>query len=718
MVGCFYRVSVHGAKNLPTGGFLLLPNHITWVDAIVLQMACPRPIRFVVAQEFCHKPLLRPILGILGCIPIDARNSRSAIRAAAEKISEGEIVCLFPEGQLERGGTLLRLQRGYELIARYANAPVVPVWLDQLWGSIFSFQGGRFFKKWPRRIPYPVTIAFGQPLSAEKADMARVREELLKLGEFCFTRRPELDRNLGEACVRGLKRRPFATAVIDGLDHSALSHSKLLGAAAALSGYLRKEFSDARIAIVLPASKGSMVANLAVTLAGKVPVDLNFTIGRSANESCCRRANLRLAITATPFMERVKDFPWPENVLKLDQVMPRLKRQIVFWWALSILLPVRLLMRLLRIPKTGGHAEATLLFTSGSTGEPKGVVLSHRNVVGNVSQFCQLLDAKKEDAILASLPFFHSFGSTVTLWYPLIEGVRIVTYPSPLEVAKNAALIERYKLTLLLVTPTFLRGYLRKAERSHLRSLRLVITGAEKLPPDLAKHFEERFGQRVFEGYGLTETSPVVSVNLPEPIPTKPGEEVQPSSRLGSVGKMAPGIAAEIREPETERNLSLHETGMLWLRGVNIFEGYLYDREGTDEVLRDGWLKTGDIGRFDEDGFLYIEGRLSRFSKIGGEMVPHETIEQKIISTLGLEGSDERVIAIMGVQDAAKGEALILLSAIDVDLAQLRKTLHQNGVSNLWIPKHVQRVEAIPVLASGKLDLKRCKEVVETMRAN
>jgi acyl-[acyl-carrier-protein]-phospholipid O-acyltransferase/long-chain-fatty-acid--[acyl-carrier-protein] ligase len=709
LVRCFYRVNAIGLENLPSGGFLLVPNHISWVDALVLQLACPRPIRYVIDQAYYHKPVLRPILRALGCIPINIRHSHAAVRAAAERIADGEIVCVFPEGQLERRGVLLRLHRGYELIARHADAQAVPVWLDQLWGSIFSFQGGRFFTKFPKRIPYPVTIAFGKPLKAEAADVATMREELLKLGEFCFSRRPSLDRHLAEECVRGLKRRRFATAVIEGTDHTRLSRAKLLGAAAALSRHLRKEFFDERIAIVLPASKGSMMANLAVTLANKVPVDLNFTMGRAANESCCKRANLRVAISATPFIERLKDFPWPERVLKLDELLPRMKRQIIFWWIMSVLIPAGLLLRFLQIPKQGGHAEAILLFTSGTTGEPKGVVVSHRNVVGNVSQFRELLDARKTDAILGSLPFFHTFGSTVTLWYPLIEGVCVVTYPNPLEPARCAALIDRYKLTFLLATPSFLRLYLRKAEPEQLRTLRLIIVGAEKLPLDLASHFEKCFDKKVFEGYGLTETAPVVSVNLPDPEPKKPGEQVQPSSRLGSVGRLAPGMAAEIREPETGRKLSLHETGMLWLRGVNIFEGYLEDPKRTAEILHDGWLKTGDIGRFDEDGFLYIEGRLSRFSKIGGEMVPHETIEQKIIDLLELSGRDERPIAIVGVQDEAKGEALVLLSAVDLDLAELRKKLQEAGVPNLWIPKHVQRVEAIPVLASGKLDLKKCQ---------
>jgi acyl-[acyl-carrier-protein]-phospholipid O-acyltransferase / long-chain-fatty-acid--[acyl-carrier-protein] ligase len=707
LVRCFYRVNTLGLENLPQGGFLLLPNHISWVDALVLQLACPRPIRYVIDQQYYHNAILHPGLRALGCIPINTRHSHPAVRAAAEKIAGGEIVCVFPEGQLERTGTLLRLQRGYELIARHADAQVVPVWLDQLWGSIFSFQGGRFFTKFPRRIPYSVTIAFGKPIKSQAADTATVREELLKLGESCFSRRPSLDRHLAEECVRGLKRSRFATAVIDGMDHSKLSRAKVLGAAAALSRYLRKQFPDERIAIVLPASKASMVANLAVTLAGKVPVDLNFTVGRAANESCCRRANLRVAISATQFMERVKDFPWPERVLKLDELMPPMKSRIILWWIASVLVPVGVLLRMLQIPKEGGHREAVLLFTSGTTGEPKGVVISHRNVVGNVSQFRVLLDAKKTDAILASLPFFHTFGSTVTLWYPLIEGVRIVTYPSPLEAAKCAALVEQYKLTFLLATPTFLRMYLRKAEPHQLRTLRLTIVGAEKMPLDLAKHFEERFGKKVFEGYGLTETAPVVSVNLPEPAP-----KAAPTSRLGSVGRMAPGIAAEIRDPDSDHKRSLYETGMLWLRGPNIFEGYLHNPNETAKVLRDGWLKTGDIGRFDEDGFLYIEGRLSRFSKIGGEMVPHEAIESKIVDLLELSGRDERPLAVMGVQDEAKGEALVLLSAVEIDLADLRSKLQKAGVPNLWIPKHVQRVDAIPVLASGKLDLKKCQGLV------
>ena len=706
-----YRVTITGRERLPAGGFLLLPNHITWIDAILLQLAAPRPIRFIIDETYYRHRLLHPFLRLTGCIPITPRRAKEGIRLAAERIRAGEIVCLFPEGQLSRSGTLLRLQRGYELIARQAEAAVVPVWLDQLWGSIFSFEGGRFFTKRPREIPFPVTIAFGQPLAADKADIATVREELLKLGEACYSRRSILREHLASACLRGLKRRPFATAVVDGLDHSTLSRGKLLGVATALARYLRSQCAERRIGIVLPPGKAGVLANLAIVLAGKIPVNLNFTSSRESIQSAQMQAGLKNIISARAMAKKLEGFPWTEGVLHLDEVLPAMKPAIFCWWMLCLVIPRTLLERLLHVPKVGDRDEALLLFTSGSSGAPKGVALSHRNILGNVSQFSVMLAARKDELILASLPFFHSFGCTVTLWYPVIEGVKIVSYPSPLEAAKIAALIERYRATVMFATPTFLRAYLRKAEPEQLRSLRLVVTGAEKLAGDIAHAFEERFGKSVYEGYGLTETSPVISVNLPDPAPKVAGISIQPSSRLGSTGKMAPGIAAEIRDPETDAKLTLHETGMLWVRGPNIFDGYLNDQERSAEVLRDGWFKTGDLGRFDEDGFLYIEGRLSRFSKIAGEMVPHEMIEQKIVSALKLEAQAERIVAVMGVPDEAKGEAIVLLSSIEIDAQQLRAALRAAEVPNLWVPRTIRRVDAIPVLASGKLDLGKCKQL-------
>ena len=709
----FYRVSTIGMEDLPSGGFLLLPNHITWIDAFILSLAISRPIRFIIDESYYRNAFLHPFFKTIGCIPITPRKAKDAMREAAAKIRAGEIVCVFPEGQLSRSGALLRLQRGYEIIARQAEALVVPVWLDRLWGSIFSFKGGRFFTKWPNELPYKVMVGFGRPLPAESADIMTVREELLKMGEACYSKRPILRGHLARACLRRLRRRPFRTAISDGLDGTSLSRGKLLAVAIALSRHLKKKCEEQRIGIVLPPGRAGMIANLAVVLACKIPVNINFTSARDSIQSAIEQASVRTIISAKLMADRLENFPWTPNVVHLDELLPAMKGAIFGWWIFSLLVTWRSLARILKLPRTGDESEAMLLFTSGSSGKPKGVALTHRNILANVSQFATVLDAKKSDVILASLPFFHSFGCTVALWYPLVEGVRVASYPNPLDAGKIAAVVDRYAVTLMLATPTFLRAYLRKAEPRQLRSLRLLITGAEKLPDELAKAFEARFGKEVLQGYGLTETSPVVSVNLPRRHAAS-FEESQPSSRLGSVGKLMPGIAAEIRDVDSGKKKSLHDSGMLWLRGPNIFGGYLDAPAQTAEVLEDGWFKTGDIGRFDEDGFLYIEGRLSRFSKIGGEMVPHEIIEQKIISALQLDEQSERVLAIVGVSDETKGEALVLLSAIEIDLAQLLPKLHDAGMPNLWIPKRIKRVASIPVLASGKVDLARCNQLAES----
>ena len=710
LVRIFYRIEVSGLEHLPPGGCLLVPNHVTWIDAVLLQVACPRPIRFLMWEPIYRNPLLHPFFRLLKAIPITPKRAKEAMKEAAERVREGEIVCIFPEGELSRSGILLRLRRGYEVIAHHAKAPVVPVWMDQLWGSIFSFEGNKYFKKLPKRVPYPVTVSFGEPFSSDAAGVDAVRQRLLELGEAAFQRRPLLTGHLALACLRGLKHRQFDTVIFDGMDNSEMSRGMLLAASIVLSKQLAKRCPSKRIAVLLPPGRAAVVANLAIMLARKVPVNLNFTAGRAAQEAAIRIAELNDVITAGPVLKKFAEFPLPPNVLRIEEILPPLKKAIALWRAFVAVTPWRVLAAALKIPKRGDHEEAVVLFTSGSAGEPKGVVLSHRNVLGNVCQFGQMLNLRRDDALLASLPFFHSFGCTVTLWFPLIEGIRMVTYPNPLDVEKNAELVHRHKITLLLSTPTFLRAYLRKASKEQLESVELVVTGAEKLPRELAAAFEAKFGKPVMEGYGLTETAPVASVNLPEPPVPSPDAQVQPSSRPGSVGKLAPGIAAQIRDPETGKLLSLHETGMLWLRGPNIFEGYLGDPKKTAEVIQDGWFKTGDLGRFDEDGFLYIEGRVSRFSKIGGEMVPHETLETKIREALEDFNENERKRCVVGLPDPAKGEAIVLLSTQEIDLPALRSKLLTMGVPALWIPKVIRRVPQIPVLGSGKLDLKACKE--------
>jgi len=544
---------------------------------------------------------------------------------------------------------------------------------------------------------------------------------LLRVGEEAFSGRPTFDGHLGRALLRGIKRNGARVSVVDGMDGSELTYDKVLAAALALSQFIKKETTCPRLGIVLPPGKAGLIANLAVVLAGKVPVNLNFTAGKPAIESAMRQSGIDRILTVDLVVRKMQEFPWfpMRQLILIERVMPELKSSAVKWGLLAKLLPPSVLATLLGLPREGGDAEAALLFTSGSSGEPKGVILSHRNLLANVTQFGLRINLGPGDKVLGSLPLFHSFGCTVTLWWVLLEGLGLVTYPSPLDVPKLAGLIEKYRISLLLTTPTFLRGYLRKAKREQLASLRLIVTGAEKLPPSLALAFHDAFGKEVMEGYGLTETSPASNVNLPALPSPADGREVMPSHRPGSVGQLLPGMALRITDALTGHPLPLDQQGIIWFKGANVFPGYLNQPRRTEEVLQDGWLRTGDLGRLDEDGFLYIEGRLSRFSKIGGEMVPHEAVEEHINRALGLEGEDERKIAVVGVPDPDKGEALVLLSTvagetIKQEIIQLRYALLDRGVPALWIPKKLLRVSEIPMLASGKMDLRKCEEIARS----
>ena len=564
-------------------------------------------------------------------------------------------------------------------------------------------------------------FAFGALLQGEDVNLAAYQESMLKLSEQAFSSSPALDMHLAYAVLRGLKKHGTSNYVVDGKDERTLRYDKVLAAAMALSRVVKRETSKRRVAIILPPGIGGLICNLAVLFAGKVPVNLNFTAGRAAIDSAIRRGELDRFLTADIFVRKMQSFPWPpsKQLILIERLMPKMKISIGIWLALSKVLPSALLALLLGIPKKGGSTEATLLFTSGSSGEPKGVALTHRNLMANVTQFGNRLSMDRTDSILGSLPLFHSFGCTVTLWYPIIYGLHLVTYPSPLEVKKIAELVEKHRVSLMIATPTFLRGYLRGVNREQLASLKLLVTGAEKLPTTVADAFETKFGKRVLEGYGLTETSPVSNVNLPDPAPI--GDEGKgyvwlPSHRQGSVGQVLHGLAVKITHPETGAPQPLHQSGMIWFKGPNVFEGYLNDPKRTAEVIQDGWFRTGDIGRVDLDGFLYIEGRLSRFSKIAGEMVPHETVEEALVKAMGLENESSRKIAVVGVPDVDKGEALILLTAMPggpehQEILDLRYRLLDKGMPPLWIPKKMIRVADIPVLASGKLDVQACEKI-------
>ena len=711
----FYRVRVVGAQNLPaTGGALVVCNHVSYIDALILQVALPRKAWFLASTAAPPPFWLRIALRATGVRLVEPHRGKAAAKRAREWLRAGDLVCVFPEVEISRSGVVMEIRRDFELIAHLAKVPVVPVFLDRLWSRMFSFSGQKYFwKQHHHRLPCPVTVTIGPPLPGERIDTITVRKALMDLGEGAFSERPELLGNLGRECVRSLARRPWEVQVVDCTGSpSPVKAGKLLAVAAALARRVKANIPDRRVGIVLPPSAGGFVANLAVLLAGKIPVNLNFTAGRAAIEASLRLGEVTTVLSADAVRAKVPNFPWPEKTLDLRREILACGKPAIFkWLAAAWLLPGKVIANLLGLPHEGGREEAGLLFTSGTAGEPKGVPLSHRNILGNCAQISATGILPKEEVLMGCLPIFHSMGFTATLWYPMLRGCRVVTIPSPLDTKKMAEVIAAQKVTVLVGAPTFLRPLLRKTTREELRSLHFAVSGAEKMPVELHEAFRDQLGVELLQGYGLTETTPVTNVNLPKSLKKVRGGEDHRGHRLGSVGRLLPGMTARIVDPDTGEELPLTGTGIVWFRGANVFEGYLGDERKTRAVLKDGWFATGDLGRFDEDGFLYIEGRISRFSKIGGEMVPHGTVEQKILETFQIDQSEEPRIVVVGVPDSSKGEAIVVLTAIDMNGDELRERLFKAGLPNLWIPKIVRRVEHIPLLGSGKTDFRGCQRL-------
>ena len=710
-----YLVRTSGTGNLPsTGGVVLIANHISYVDVVVLQLACPRPIRFVGYQGLTRNAFFNWCFKVSGSIPISSEQPRAGMKAAIAALRAGEVVCVCPEGHISRTGQLMEIQRGFEVMARQAGVPVVAAAIDGLWGSIFSFAGNKYLWKAPRVMPTQVFIAFGNATPPDQVSPGWARRELLDLGREAFDERPVLKRHLGRECIRALTKHPWRVQIVDRtVGRREMTCAQLYAAVAVLSRRIRATVPEKRVGVVLPPGAGAFIANLAIAAAGKVPVNLNFTTSRTGIEASLKLAGVATVLSADAVRAKLPNFPWPVRTLDLKSEIEACggKRAMLPWLIAAWVLPNQLCASLLGLACRGDREEAGLLFTSGSSGEPKGVVLSHRNILANCAQISSLSILPETCSLIGCLPVFHSFGFTVTLWYPLLRGCEIVTVPSPLDTRKIIDAIREEQATVLLGAPTFIRPVLKKAQPAELRSLDLVVTGAEKLPDDLARGFMESFHLDIMQGYGLTETTPAANINQPDPPIVLSTNEPQRGKRAGAVGRMMPGMTARIVDPETWRELPMTATGMVLFRGANVFAGYLDDAEKTRAAFRDGWFVTGDLGRFDDDGFLFIEGRLSRFSKIGGEMVPHGTVENKLIELLDLDQSGGYVVVIMGVPDAAKGEALVLLTTLALEIEAVREKLLGGGLPTLWVPKVVHRVEKIPVLGTGKLDLKGCREL-------
>ena len=724
-----YRLRIFQKQNVPRSGpALLVCNPVSYVDWMLIRAACPRRVRFVTWVDNKKNFWLRLFLRVTNSIPIDASGGPRLIAAAQRTIGDaldrGEVVCIFAESRTTSDGTLLPFQQNFERVLKLStiSVPVIPLCISQIWGSIFSYRGGRIIWKWPTQIPYPVAVMFGEALPATVTS-AEVRQQIQELSAETAIldsgRSRPVHRHFARNAVR--YRQMFRPCLIDTTSPKprTLSYAKSLVGSILIARWLKTQLgTEKHVGTWLPSSVGGALANIALAFLGRTTVNLNYTAGIDATRSAVTQTGLKAVVTSQRFLGRMPlDLGDDVKLIHLEDAAGAIgKWQRIRTFLTVLLLPGWMIDRwVLGMGRHSLDDIATIIFSSGSTGEPKGVMLSHRNIASNAESIVAHVDVDHHDRVLGVLPFFHSFGYTVALWMPLVISGSVVYHPDPRQAKEIGDICKTHQCTVLLSTGTFLRFYLRRCEPDDFRTLRILICGAEKLPTSLTKEFEAKFGVLPTEGYGCTELSPVVSANIAD-------QEIagtrQVGNKLGTIGQPIPGVAVRTYDPDTMTMtpLPLGQEGLLFVKGPNVMVGYLGKPQQTARVVLDGWYNTGDMARVDEDGFISITGRLSRFAKIGGEMVPLEKVEEDMHTILE---TTDRVLAVSAVPDERKGERLVVLHLATMTLTvdALTTKLCTTGMPNLWIPsdRDFHLVVELPLRGTGKLDLRKVKEMALTV---
>lgn len=742
LTNTFYRTKIIGRDHVPMKGpALLIANHLSLMDGFLVGTSLPRLIRFVMWRTYYEDPRMHWLVKTMKSIPISENDPPKEIlrslMTARQALKEGHLVCIFAEGEISRTGNLLEFKRGFEVVVKGLDVPVIPVLLDRVWGSIFSFDGGKVLWKKPRQIPYPVTITFGTPIKPPVTPEG-VRQRVQELGTESFVHRMDGLEPLPLEFLKQAKAHPGLSALMDSSGQE-LSFGTTAAVAHALAQQFKlllpaerretrasvpspsplppsAEEGPARIGILLPPSVGGALVNLAVSLSGWIPVNLNYTAGAETVARCIEKAGITRIFTSRKLLEKT-GLPATPAMIYVEDVMATLskwsiaKARVVF-----TVMPTRLLVKRwgAAVPR-GLDQTACILFSSGSTGVPKGVMLTHANILSNILGLAQVFDIGKDDRILGVLPFFHSFGFTATIWFPLIHGFTAVYHTNPLDSKTIGELCAKHRVSVLIATPTFLSAYTRKCTPEQFQHLRFVITGAERLREAIATAFQEKFGKTPLEGYGCTELSPVATANVPD---VSMGEITQVGHKPGKIGHPLPGVSVKIVDPSTYEPLPQGKAGLMWVKGPNVMKGYWQDPEKTNEVMRDGWYITGDIASIDPDGFVQITDRLSRFSKIGGEMVPHVMVEEKLHQ---LAGKTEPTFVVSAAPDEKKGEQLVVLHAgYEGSMDALWEKLNQSELPKLWVPAKDKffAIAALPYLGTGKLDLMAVRSLAKEKALN
>ena len=721
LVSFGYKTDIHGLENIPNDkGVLLLGNHISYLDWAILQIAYPKQIRFVMERAIYEKWYFKWFLDFFNVIPISKGGSKGALSAVSDALKNGDTVALFPEGYLSRNGQINPFLRGFEIaISGAPKAVIVPFFLRGLWETRFSHSSEKLQKDKTTSI----IVSFGEALSAEtKADV--LREKVIDLSMFAWEKEIQRQEGIASSWIeRIVKDKYFFVADSMGLK---LHGKKFLAGTLMMRTWLKPQTREQNIGLILPSSVAGAMANMALLTLGKTLLNLNYTTGIKPLEEAMKKADIHTLITSRKFIDKLAKRGFDlgavfENtqLIYLEEMKPYAHKVRAFGYYLRTLIYPTWLLKALFSTKADINDAAVILFSSGSEGSPKGIVLSHKNILGNTQQVKAMLNPEYDDVLIGTLPIFHSFGLTVCTLLPQLQSIPVIYHPDPTDGYAIGKLTATHQGTILLGTATFLRLYARNRKLNPLmfKSVRKVIAGAEKVPQEIRVSFKEKFGLDILEGYGATETSPVASANIPDVL--IPGYwRVQAGNKIGTIGKALAGSKIIITDPVSFEELPVGEEGMMLIGGVQVMKGYLKDESKTNEVIKvingHRWYVTGDKGKIDEEGFVTIVDRYSRFAKIGGEMVSLGAVEEQI--RLYIDADVD--ICAVSLPDAKKGEKVVLLYTGDIDASTFKQSLIDAKMNPLYIPSVLFNIEELPKLGTGKADFKGSKTYAEELDAN
>lgn len=702
LVRLLFRIEVSGTEHLPkSGGCLVASNHLSLADGVILAAVLPRRTKFMVFKAYCDMPIVGHGLHAWGVIPVDARmgarNLLAAVETATAEAKAGGVVGIFPEGKLSRSGVLDSFKPGIERIAANAGVPIVPCAISGLWRTPWSFAQR---KSWWPLLRIPVQVKLAAPLPPE-TPASELRQAVCSLKSDLAIQRAQLEtRTLGSIALARCKWKGHESAVIDA--GGTLPRWQLAALATALRPRLQLAKDERCVGVLLPPGRGGSIVNLCLALAGRTSVNLNHTAGPVQLKRMCEMAGVRTIISAAPYLKRIGGDPGlPVRMLMVEDILKAIPKAVVLWqFALTLLMPARWR------DQGRPHDVAALVFSSGSTGDPKGVQLTHAQILANNDSIRRALDVGPGDVVLTPLPLFHSFGLVPGMWLGLESGFAIAAHPDPMDAKGLGELAAKAGATFSIGTATFVRGWLRRIEPDKFKNLRFAVAAAEKCPKELRDAFKEKYHADLLEGYGCTELAPAVCFNM-QTVVNRGETEVR--SRDGTVGRALPGQHVFATDRETRAILPTGQEGLLVVRTPARMLGYLGRDDLTAKAFLHGGYDTGDIGVVDADGYIRITGRLARFAKIGGEMVPLDTVEAAVQAA----HADVCEIAVAAVPDPDRGERLVVLVAGENPPPAEAIVAGAAQLAPLWRPKakDVHRIDAMPRLGTGKRDLAGVKKL-------